>query len=44
MCSEVAHDIVHAVGNVVDVLGGDSANRDATVLCHVDTVFLDHGI
>jgi len=32
-----------ALCDVVDILGGDTANRDTSVLSHVNAVLLNHG-
>ena len=40
----VHDDILDAFSNVVDILGGDTADRDSSVLCHVNTMLLDHSL
>lgn len=42
--SFVIDNIFDTLGDVLDVLGGDSADGDSSVLGHVDVMLLDHGL
>ena len=42
--SKVVNDVLNALGDVIDVLRGNSADRDTTVLSHINAMFLDHGL
>ena len=44
LLSVVLNNILDALSDVVHILGGDTANRDTSVLGHVDAVLLDHGV
>lgn len=43
-CSVVGNNILNALSDVVDVLGGDATDGDSTVLSHVNAVFLHHSL
>ena len=38
----VLDHILDALGDVVNILGGDAAHRDAAILCHVNAMLLHH--
>ena len=42
--SFVSNNILDTVGNVIDVLGGDTTDRDSSVLGHVDVMLLNHSL
>ena len=40
----IRNNVLDALGNVVDILRGDTADGDTSVLGHVNAVFLDHSL
>ena len=42
--SVIRNNVLDALGNVVDILGGDTADGDTSILGHVDAMFLDHSL
>jgi len=41
-CSFVGDNVSDALCDVVDILGGDTTNRDTSVLSHVNAALLNH--
>ena len=42
--SAVGDNVLDTLGNMVNILGGNSADGDATILSHINAVLLDHSL